>query len=465
MGLEAHFLEHPRDVVQRADILCTLTPSVDPIVHAEDLHPGLHVNAVGSPPRPRYRELATDVLASAHLVVDSAPVAAEESGVVTAAIENGSIDEHALVDLGEVLSGHAVGRSTDREVTAFVSVGLGIQDLAAVSLILDTARQRAGDTTSPTDCDPPTPRDPVTPRGRRRRRRRRRRARPRLIHVRNTPAPVTVDGQRRRPSRRNAGGRHRRDDSPSGDRAFHGAVGLPGDPRGNHPRRLSPPAAACANATSPRNCGCPASPSAKRYANSRSKGFVATSPNRGAVVSQLTLRGGQPSCSTCASPWKSSPRGKPPKPSRTVAPYDTPPPGRRRGATEPPWPRTPTAIRPSNTQFHAQTIAMTGNAPPHRHHGAPARTQPLAVRAHRRPRPARRIRRARHPLRRFHLQRQPRPGRRPRLRPHRARPSPFSPGSPRSCRSPDDALPAQRPAVALIVNNSRTNTLHRVVLA
>ena len=142
MGLEAHLLEHPRDVVQRADILCTLTPSVDPIVHAADLHPGLHVNAVGSPPRPRYRELATDVLASARLVVDSVPVAAEESGVVTAAIANGSIDEHALVDLGEVLSGRAVGRSTDREVTAFVSVGLGIQDLAAVSLILDTARQQ-----------------------------------------------------------------------------------------------------------------------------------------------------------------------------------------------------------------------------------------------------------------------------------------------------------------------------------
>jgi ornithine cyclodeaminase/alanine dehydrogenase len=140
MGLDAHLLAHPRDVVQRADILCTLTPSVDPLVHADDLHPGLHVNAVGSPPRPGYRELATDVLGSARLVVDSTPVAVDESGAVQAALEDGSIGQ--LVELGDVLSGRARGRTDDQQVTVFVSVGLGIQDFAAVSLLLDTARQQ-----------------------------------------------------------------------------------------------------------------------------------------------------------------------------------------------------------------------------------------------------------------------------------------------------------------------------------
>ncbi|MFC4948410.1 ornithine cyclodeaminase family protein [Pseudonocardia sp. GCM10023141] len=143
MGLETTILDDPRDVVARADILCTLTPSVDPLVYARDLHPGLHINAVGSPPRPQYRELASDVLAAARLVVDSAAVAAVESGAVAMALGDGSIDEHVpLVDLGAVLTGQAVGRSGDQQVTVFVSVGLGIQDLAAVSLILETARQQ-----------------------------------------------------------------------------------------------------------------------------------------------------------------------------------------------------------------------------------------------------------------------------------------------------------------------------------
>jgi ornithine cyclodeaminase/alanine dehydrogenase-like protein (mu-crystallin family) len=143
MGLRATLLTDPRDVARRSDILCTLTPSVTPLVQARDLHPGLHINAVGSPPRPEYRELASDVFASARLIVDSAAVAVAESGAVTAAIADGSLDEHTpLVDLGEVLTGRADGRTDDQQITAFVSVGLGIQDLAAVSLILDSARQQ-----------------------------------------------------------------------------------------------------------------------------------------------------------------------------------------------------------------------------------------------------------------------------------------------------------------------------------
>lgn len=142
MGLDAHRFDHPRAVVERSDILCTLTPSVDPLVHAADLHPGLHINAVGSPPRPTYRELASDVLRS-RVVVDSGPVARAESGAVQAAFREGVLNPSApLVDLGEVLSGRAPGRTDRQIVTVFVSVGLGIQDLAAVSLLLDTATQR-----------------------------------------------------------------------------------------------------------------------------------------------------------------------------------------------------------------------------------------------------------------------------------------------------------------------------------
>lgn len=143
MGITAHRLDHPRDVVERSDILCTLTPSVDPLVHGADLHPGLHINAVGSPPRPDYRELTSDVLGAARVVVDSAPVARAESGAVQAAFREGALDPSApLVDLGEVLSGRAPGRTDEQEVTVFVSVGLGIQDLAAVTLMLDRAAPR-----------------------------------------------------------------------------------------------------------------------------------------------------------------------------------------------------------------------------------------------------------------------------------------------------------------------------------
>ena len=68
-------------------------------------------------------------------------MAIDESGAVQAALGDGSIDR-PLVELGEVLSSSAPGRTDDRQVTVFVSVGLGIQDLAAVTLLLDIARQQ-----------------------------------------------------------------------------------------------------------------------------------------------------------------------------------------------------------------------------------------------------------------------------------------------------------------------------------
>jgi alanine dehydrogenase len=39
-----------REVVEAADVLCTLTPSVEPIVQGKWFRPGLHINAVGARP-------------------------------------------------------------------------------------------------------------------------------------------------------------------------------------------------------------------------------------------------------------------------------------------------------------------------------------------------------------------------------------------------------------------------------
>ncbi|MFF3566611.1 ornithine cyclodeaminase family protein [Nocardia jiangxiensis] len=129
--------ETPGEVVANADVVCTLTPSVDPILTAAELRPGLHINAVGSPPRPHFRELAADVLARANLVVvDALDVALHESGNIAA----GAVDAAALVELGDIVTGAHPGRRGGREVTVFNSVGIGLQDLAAAELARSRAR-------------------------------------------------------------------------------------------------------------------------------------------------------------------------------------------------------------------------------------------------------------------------------------------------------------------------------------
>lgn len=124
------------EVFASADVVCTLTPADVPLVSAGLLRPGLHLNAVGSPPRPAYRELEPSVLARADVIaVDDVTVAAHESGNVVAALAAGALGVVDLVPLGAVLAGIAPGRTSPEQVTVFNSVGIGLQDLATMHLL------------------------------------------------------------------------------------------------------------------------------------------------------------------------------------------------------------------------------------------------------------------------------------------------------------------------------------------
>lgn len=132
-----------RRVVEEADVLCTLTPSVDPVVRGAWLHAGQHVNAVGARPRPTHRELDGAAMARGTVVVDSRATAWTKSGDLLEAVVEGALppDLHPA-ELGEVVAGRAPGRTADDEITVFDSVGLGAQDLAVAARLIDLARER-----------------------------------------------------------------------------------------------------------------------------------------------------------------------------------------------------------------------------------------------------------------------------------------------------------------------------------
>jgi ornithine cyclodeaminase/alanine dehydrogenase len=143
LGMAASVLSSPREVVENCDILCTLTPSREPIVEGSWFQPGQHVNAVGAPPRDDHREIDTAGIKRARVIVDEFQTALNESGDVMIPVREGAIEvDHFRTDLGSVLTGATPGRRCAEEITLFDSVGLAIQDLAGASLVLDLARQR-----------------------------------------------------------------------------------------------------------------------------------------------------------------------------------------------------------------------------------------------------------------------------------------------------------------------------------
>ena len=125
-----------QEVVEGADVLCTLTPSVEPLVRGEWFPPGIHVNAVGARPRPTHREIDSAGIARSSLFVDSIATVTEKSGDLLMAVGEGAVGlDHIRGELGGVVAGEIPGRRDPAEVTLYNSVGIGMQDVAIGRLL------------------------------------------------------------------------------------------------------------------------------------------------------------------------------------------------------------------------------------------------------------------------------------------------------------------------------------------
>lgn len=124
----------PKDAVADADIVVTATSSRTPVFQGAWLADGVHVTAVGSF-TPEMRELDDETLRGARIVVDQRAAALAEAGE----LRGRRADE--LVELGEILSGRAPGRTGDSQRTVFKSVGNAIQDLVVAAQAYERARE------------------------------------------------------------------------------------------------------------------------------------------------------------------------------------------------------------------------------------------------------------------------------------------------------------------------------------
>ena len=144
-GREATAWVHFEDGVRDADVICACTHSPDPVLKRAWLRDGAHVNSVGY--NTAGREIDEDTVADAVLVVESrgAALAAPPSGSndITWPIRDGRITkDHVYAELGEIVSGARPGRTEERRITLYKSVGVAVEDAAAAALVLRLARER-----------------------------------------------------------------------------------------------------------------------------------------------------------------------------------------------------------------------------------------------------------------------------------------------------------------------------------
>jgi alanine dehydrogenase len=134
--LDAQVAEVARAAGQ--DVVCTLTPVHEPIVKADWVERGAHVNALGADAAGK-QEIEADLLADAVIVVDDWEQATH-SGEVNVPLSTGVLRrEHIRGTLGAVLERAIPGRTSATEITLFDSTGLAIQDAAVARVVYERA--------------------------------------------------------------------------------------------------------------------------------------------------------------------------------------------------------------------------------------------------------------------------------------------------------------------------------------
>lgn len=139
-GLNVRAAETARECVEGADIVTTATSSRQPVLDADWIAPGAHVNGSGSNWADR-RELPSDLIfgKAAIVAVDSVEGAKMESGDLLIPMRESGSDVFPGVELSEIVAGLRPGRTNDAQITVFKSNGLAVEDIAVAGYLYEQA--------------------------------------------------------------------------------------------------------------------------------------------------------------------------------------------------------------------------------------------------------------------------------------------------------------------------------------
>lgn len=128
LGFEVEGTMDAATVCAACNLIVTTTPSQQPLITADMIRPGTHITAMGSD-TPEKQELDCDILGKADLIVADSIEQCMLRGETFRAIEAGIISANDLCELGNIVSGQIVGRSSETQITVADLTGVAVQDI------------------------------------------------------------------------------------------------------------------------------------------------------------------------------------------------------------------------------------------------------------------------------------------------------------------------------------------------
>jgi ornithine cyclodeaminase len=141
-GIDIEPMEGVRETVEGADLICTVSMAKTPILSADWVAPGAHLNIAGAS-QPNVAEIGPELALKSRYFVDFRLSAENEAAEYIAGIKAGLFGpDHILGEIGEVANGKRPGRLAPNDITIFRSLGVAPEDLATAHYLLEQARAK-----------------------------------------------------------------------------------------------------------------------------------------------------------------------------------------------------------------------------------------------------------------------------------------------------------------------------------
>jgi ornithine cyclodeaminase len=124
----------------KADVIVSVTSSFDPILMDAQVTPGTHLSCMGTDTVGK-QEVEAALVARATCFTDEVAQSIT-LGECQHAVKDGSKAEGDIAEIGAVINGDNKGRTSDDEITLFDGTGVGLQDLAVASAVVDRAIEK-----------------------------------------------------------------------------------------------------------------------------------------------------------------------------------------------------------------------------------------------------------------------------------------------------------------------------------
>ncbi len=120
-----------------ADVIISITSAFAPSLLDAHVTGGTHIACMGTDTTGK-QEVEAALVARATVFTDEIAQAIT-LGECQHAVADGTLKESAITEIGAVINGDHPGRTADDEVTLFDGTGVGLQDLAVASVVVDLA--------------------------------------------------------------------------------------------------------------------------------------------------------------------------------------------------------------------------------------------------------------------------------------------------------------------------------------